>query len=161
MQNNIVKQILSVILSLSILSQGLVANTGSTADKDREELITYLESQQENYKKHFDKEMLLDELDYDADKIIDFVSNKIVYQAYDGVLRGVEGTLIGRAGNSHDQAITLASMLNDADVEAQIMVGELNDIQIEELNRQIASAKLPLLETGEKSTLTSIMKNAL
>jgi hypothetical protein len=52
-------------------------------------------------------------------------------------------------------------MLNDADVEAQIMVGELNDIQIEELNNQIASAKLPLLEKGEKSTLPSIMKNAL
>ena len=66
--------------------------------------MEYLAQQQNVYKAEFDKEMILERLDYDVQNIIDFVSNKIVYQAYDGVLRGVEGTLIGRAGNAHDQA---------------------------------------------------------
>jgi len=161
MRNNIFKQVMSIILSISILSQGLLANVKTSPEQDREELIEYLQSQQEVYKAQFDKEMILESLDYDVDKIIDFVSNKIVYQAYDGILRGVEGTLIGRAGNAHDQALTLASMLNDADVEAQIMVGELNDAQIEELNEQIASPVLPKLDKGDKNTLPIIMKKML
>lgn len=146
MKKNLIKQLMSVMISISILSQGLMANV-TTPEQDREEFIEYLQAQQEVYKKEFDKEMILESLDYDVDKIIDFVSNKIVYQAYDGILRGVEGTLIGRAGNSHDQALTLASMLNDADVEAQIMVGELSDVQIDELNQHIRMATFPMLQT--------------
>ncbi|MDQ7084636.1 MAG: hypothetical protein Q9M36_06760 [Sulfurovum sp.] len=142
-----IKQTLSIVMSLMLLSQSVTASVPQNKEDAQAEFISYLENQQEVYKKHFDKEMLLEELDYDVDKIINFVSHKIVYQAYDGVLRGVEGTLIGRAGNAHDQAITLASMLNDADIEAQILVGELNNAQIEELNMQIASANLPKIRT--------------
>lgn len=150
-KNNLLNQWMRVLVYLSLFSQGLLAITSVNADKDREELLNYLQTQQEHYKKHFDKEMLLEELDYDAEKIINFVTNKIVYQAYDGIMRGVQGTLIGRAGNAHDQALTLASMLNDADVEAQIMVGKLTKIQIDALNKHIASPILPKVEYINKT----------
>lgn len=153
------QKVLSLLISCTLLSQPLMANTNTSAQEQRTELVNYLETQQSSYKKHFDKEMLLEEMDYDVEKIIDFMSNKIVYQAYDGILRGVEGTLIGRAGNAHDQALTLASMLNDADVEAQILVGKLNKEQTKELNQNIASPLFPELAKIDKSKQPKILKS--
>jgi len=150
-----VKKMIGMCVLLALSSQSLLA---MNAAQEREELMTYFQSEQEMYKKYFDKDMLLEELDYDVDKIIDFVSDKIVYQAYDGVLRGVEGTLKGRAGNAHDQAITLASMLNDADIEAQIMVGKLSSSQIEELNQHIAMAKFPTLPRVDTQKQPKLLK---
>lgn len=158
MKREILKNILRVLLSLSLLSSTLSSNAKTAEDEDRKEFMGYLDKQQNMYKLAFDKEMLLEELDYDVNNIIDFMTNKIVYQAYDGVLRGVDGTLIGRAANAHDQAITLASMLNDADIEAQIMVGELSTEQVKELNQNIATAMFPNLPSMEVKNQPKILQ---
>lgn len=73
----------------------------------------------------YDPEALLDRLDYDADTIIEFASNDIVFEAYPGVLRGATGTLFSRAGNAIDQAILLAKLLRDAGYDARIAAAEL------------------------------------
>ena len=65
-------------------------------------------------KSKFDPEALLDQLDYEAEFILDYVSNDIVFQPYEGVLRGVAGILRARSGNSLDQSILLASVLKSA-----------------------------------------------
>ncbi|MEQ9450199.1 MAG: hypothetical protein RJQ07_01325 [Pseudomonadales bacterium] len=88
----------------------------------------------------FSRDAVLDRLDYDADEIVDFVTEQIVFQAYHGVLKSSAGTLAARAGNAHDQAITLASLLKDAGYEAQILVGELTAAQAQQLN---ASMQMP------------------
>ena len=75
----------------------------------------------------FDLEALLDELDYDAERIIRFVSDEIAFELYAGVLRGAQGTLMSRAGNSLDQSLLLATLLNDAGHEARIVRGTLDD----------------------------------
>lgn len=62
-------------------------------------------------------------LDFDAAQIRAFVGSEIAYVPYRGVLRGVEATILTRYGNSYDQAIALASMLNQAGYEAQVLVG--------------------------------------
>ncbi len=138
---SIFKQITALLISICIIGQGSSAYAMQTPKQQRQEFIDYLKEEQDRYKTLFDQEALLEALDYDTDNIIDFVSNKVVYQAYDGVLRGAKGTLIGRAGNSHDQAITLAGMLNDAGLEAEILVGKLTADQATELNLTIASPK--------------------
>lgn len=74
----------------------------------------------------FDIEELLASLDYDAERIVEFVETEIFYEPYEGALRGASGTLLGRAGNSLDQSVLLASMLRDAGYQARISQFELD-----------------------------------
>jgi hypothetical protein len=85
----------------------------------------------------FDIETLLDSLDYDADKIVDFVRNDIAFEQYPGALRGVEGTLASRSGNALDQAVLLAKLLREAGHDARIARGTLNEQQAQALLEQM------------------------
>jgi len=78
----------------------------------------------------FDPEALLDELDYEAQDIIDYVKNQIRFEQYAGLLRGPVGTLMNRGGNALDQSVLLAKLLNDAGFETRIAAGKLSDKQV-------------------------------
>ena len=92
-------------------------------------------------KSKFDPEALLDQLDYEAEFILDYVSRDIVFQPYEGVLRGVAGTLRARAGNSLDQSILLASVLKSAGYDARVVKAELTAADALRLLRTTAAAK--------------------
>ncbi len=77
----------------------------------------------------FDLFALIDVLDYDEVQAIDFVSTEIAYEPYEGVLRGAEGTLISRSGNSLDQALLLARLLKDMGLDARIVSGVAPDAE--------------------------------
>jgi len=67
------------------------------------------------------------DLQFDIDRIFRFVADEIDYDAYGGALRGVKGTLWGLAGNSVDQALLLAALLDQALVPVRFAIGELDD----------------------------------
>ncbi len=73
----------------------------------------------------FDPEALLDELEYEADAIESFVAEEILFEPYVGLLRGAQGTLMSRAGNSLDQSVLLATLLGDAGFETRLARGAL------------------------------------
>jgi hypothetical protein len=89
-----------------------------------------------------DQEILI-ELDFDAKQLISFVQEKIAFQPYQGLLRGVQGTLNSRAGNALDQSVLLAKMLNDAGLNARIATGELSDEETLQLLSTMANAEIP------------------
>jgi hypothetical protein len=89
-----------------------------------------------------DQEILI-ELDFDAEQLITFVQEKIAFQPYQGLLRGVQGTLNSRAGNALDQSVLLAKMLNDAGLDARIATGELSNQQTLQLLSTMANAEIP------------------
>lgn len=80
----------------------------------------------------FDLSALLDELEYDDERIISFVRNEIRLDDYPGLLRGARGTLESRAGNSLDQATLLATLLKDAGFDARIVEGEIGNTALAE-----------------------------
>lgn len=131
----------SCIASLTV--QGVALQAVAAPGNSTAEFVRMLRAGQPYLRSAFDKEKLLDALDYDAEQIVDFVSDEVAFQPYRGVLRGVRGTLEGRSGNSHDQALTLASMLKDAGFDAQILVGELSADQVSELVRSMAMPEYP------------------
>lgn len=82
---------------------------------------------------------LLEPADYDVaalglelafeepDAIAAWVSNNIRYEAYDGLLRGPQGTIVAKAGNALDQAVLLARLLGDAGFDARVALGTLGE----------------------------------
>ncbi len=89
-----------------------------------------------------DQELLL-ELDFETEQLIAFVKSEIAFQPYQGLLRGVQGTLNSRAGNALDQSVLLAKMLNDAGLDARIATTQLSDQQVLQLLSGMANAKTP------------------
>lgn len=81
----------------------------------------------------FDIEALLEKLDYDKEEIIRFVSNKINFEDYSGLLRGAEGTLQSFSGNSLDQSFLLAKLLRNVDMEVRIVEGIVPHSDIKKL----------------------------
>jgi hypothetical protein len=62
---------------------------------------------------------------FDIGPIFRFVRDEVIYDPYSGVLRGARGTLWGMAGNSADQALLLAGLLNASLVKTRFVIGEL------------------------------------
>lgn len=88
----------------------------------------------------FDPQKWLDRLDYDVDEILSAVATEIRFQPYEGVLRGVAGTLRSRAGNSVDQALLLAWLLKSAGYDARLVRGALADADARRLLALVAAA---------------------
>ena len=66
-------------------------------------------------------------LDADVDRIFRFVADEVRYEPYAGALRGAKGTLASRAGNSVDQALLLAALLEAAGVRARFATGAIDE----------------------------------
>ena len=88
----------------------------------------------------FDPDALVDRLDYDAQAILEAIADEIVFQPYEGTLRGVSGTLRAGAGNSLDQSILLAAMLKSAGYDARVARGTLSPDEALRLLRRTAGA---------------------
>lgn len=93
----------------------------------------------------FDLDTLLEKLNFDADEIINFVTEEIHFEQYAGLLRGAQGTLMNRAGNALDQAVLLAALLNDAGYEARIKRADISDKLATTLVQQLTIEKPKLL----------------
>ena len=98
-----------------------------------EELRSHIDRSQ------FDLEALLDKLDYDPERIADFVKTEIRFEQYPGLLRGAMGTLMSGAGNSLDQSVLLATLLRDSGYEARISRGSLSTDLAQSLVEQMRS----------------------
>lgn len=81
----------------------------------------------------FDPDELVFSLDFDGEAIVRFVNEEIAFHPYQGLLRGLAGTLQSRSGNSLDQALLLAYLLKTAGLDARVVRGELNDAQARQL----------------------------
>jgi hypothetical protein len=73
------------------------------------------------------------ELEYDVDRIYRFVTDEIRYEPYEGILRGVNGTLEGRAGNSADKALLLAALLSASAIPVRFVRGGLPHAAVTEI----------------------------
>ena len=69
----------------------------------------------------------------DANELVARLRSTIAYEPYAGVLRGADGTLRSGAGNAHDQAVLLATLLHDAGYDARVALGRLSVADAERL----------------------------
>jgi hypothetical protein len=81
----------------------------------------------------FEIDALAQRLGSDPTTIFRFVRDEIRYEPYYGVLRGAQGTLISRAGNSLDRSLLEAALLQKAGYEVEIARGTLDQDVAREL----------------------------
>jgi hypothetical protein len=84
----------------------------------------------------------------DADTIAAWVATRIGYQAYPGVLRGPDGTLVARAGNALDQSLLLARLLADAGYETRVARAQVSQDAARELLATVAAPDLPEVDAA-------------
>lgn len=85
----------------------------------------------------FDLDALIERHAYDVGEIISFAREAIHFEQYPGLLRGAQGTLLSRAGNSLDQALLLATLLKNNGEEARILRTNLSPAQVQKLMPEI------------------------
>jgi hypothetical protein len=66
------------------------------------------------------------ELEFDPERIFRYVAEEIRYEPYAGLLRGAEGARLSGAGNSVDQAVLLAALLQASGVQTRFREGVLD-----------------------------------
>ena len=111
------------------------ANTYEAARAQLDEVMAEIQAIRDSLDRTaFDLDALVFELFFaEPDEIAQWVVDNVAYQPYRGVLRGAEGTLLAGAGNALDQSVLLATLLNQAGLEARIAIGELTPDQAEQL----------------------------
>ncbi|MFV2062477.1 MAG: hypothetical protein ACC726_03065, partial [Chloroflexota bacterium] len=72
-------------------------------------------------------EALAEALEFDPMAAFRFVRDHIRYEPYRGVLRGAEGTLAARAGNSLDRSLLLAALLDEMLVDYEFAFARLDE----------------------------------
>lgn len=68
---------------------------------------------------------LAERLGKDPKKAVEFVHKDIGHETYRGFMKGAQGTLISRRGNSADRALLLAALLSECGVESKLVRGAL------------------------------------
>ena len=139
------RRIFGLVLYLVLLAPyaGATQDDATTPD-DLQVLDAYVdvlsEIRAEFTRATFDREELAFDLAFeDPPTITRWVRENVRFEAYRGVLRGADGTLVAGAGNSWDQALLLATLLNDAGFEARIARARLPDEHVDTLIEVLVS----------------------
>jgi hypothetical protein len=100
----------------------------------------------------FDVQAVVDKLGREPAKLFEWVRDQTVWVPYRGVLRGAQGVLMDRLGNSLDRALLLCELLRRAGSEARLAHADLPAETAQELYTRLRSAwDRPLPQPSEAS----------
>ena len=104
---------------------------------------------------------LTDSLAGDPAKAFPFVRDSIGSDGYRGSLRGAEGTLAARAGNSVDRAILLKTLLDSMSLTSRYATGKLDDPAVASVAATIFTSPVTPLEHGRSAALGTLDVDAV
>ena len=104
--------------------------------------------------------LLAEQLGNDPEAVFRFVADHVRYEPYSGLLRGPGTTYFGRAGNSVDQALLLAALLDESAVPYRFARGPLDEAAsaglIDSIKTDAAEARR-IIEDGLTRGLDELM----
>jgi hypothetical protein len=109
----------------------------------------------------FDLSEVLRNSDYEANKIIEFVTTQVRFEPYPGLLRGAQGTLMSKAGNSLDQSLLLATLLRDAGYDARIVKSHISESLSTNLINTLTLETIAPAEIGNEGKIRNVMEDIL
>ncbi len=98
-------------------------------------------------------------LDFEPELFARFVSEEIRFEQYPGILRGPQGTLIGRAGNALDQSLLLAALLEEAGLDRRIAHARLSTEDAEKLLQQLRKPRSELPPAGNEAQIRAAIRD--
>lgn len=96
----------------------------------------------------FETASVLESTDYDLEAVLTWFEQNTRWVPYQGVLRGANGVLLDRTGNSLDRSLLLAQLIGDAGHETRLVRGQLSADAVTTLLRRKATsaASAPTVE---------------
>ena len=149
------------VLFLAAFVSTVVAVEPTLTEAEGHELIAAIEADAQWAKErlsqqksdHIDREIVIDQLDYDGDAIKSWVAENTIWVPYTGTLRGADGVLMDRRGNSLDRSLLLMALLMDAGYEARLARSELSIEVAEQILTKASDGMVrrvgPKFEAGE------------
>jgi len=90
-------------------------------------------------RERFETGSVLNTTDFDGESIVTWVEQNTRWVPYRGVLRGADGVLLDRSGNSLDRSLLLARLLEDASYDTRLVRGQLSTEAVQAVLSQAAS----------------------
>jgi len=103
------------------------------------------DGERESAKDRWDLDFVVGQIGRDSHMIVEWVRDNTFWIPYRGVLRGPEGVLLDRQGNSLDRALLLAALLQKAGVEVRLAHGRLTRDEALALLPELANRRSLLL----------------
>ncbi|MBT8445294.1 MAG: hypothetical protein KJO13_11145, partial [Gammaproteobacteria bacterium] len=128
-----------ILVALGICLPGFAINAfaqseDATASADVEQVVDFIRDAYEQARKalerlpreRFETDSVLDAADYEGESIVRWFEQNTRWVPYRGLLRGSDGVLLDRTGNSLDRSLLLARLLEDAGYDARLAHGQLS-----------------------------------
>jgi hypothetical protein len=133
------------------------------ASSKLERMFQSLEKEKKDFPRDtFDPEWIVEKMNRDPVKLFDWVHDNTFLVPYYGLLRGPQGVLMDRLGNSLDRAMLLYWMLKEAGLRTRLAHGNLSEKQANDLLTNIRpipkEGALPVAKTDQQ-TLRKLITN--
>ncbi len=102
---------------------------------------------------HYSRQLLLGETDFESESIVSWVNSNTHWVPYQGLLRGADGVLLDRVGNSLDRSLLLAALLQDAGFDIRLGNARLSESQAEQLLKDLMQTSGSPLSNTEIASL--------
>lgn len=113
------------------------------ADRVQASLLALEDGDRDAPRDHWDPLYVVDEIGIEPEDLFSWVKARVAFVPYAGALRGAEGVLMDRVGNSLDQSLLLARLLAEAGHTARLAHAVLPDDVVDKLWAELAAARAP------------------
>lgn len=139
----------------SVLAQPALSSTFTQAIDRQKEVIESLSRGLDPA--GFDPEALGLELAFDdAESIAAYLADRLRYEAYVGLLRGAQGTMVSGSGNAMDLSFLLAVLLTDAGYDVRLAQGRLPEAEARRLLQRMFQQSNAALDTTDATALARL-----
>ena len=103
-------------------------------------------------RERLDRMWVVEQADQKADRLAGWVRDHTRWVPYRGVLRGADGVLLDRQGNSLDRSLLLHALLEDAGHEARLVRGQLSAEAVAQVLQQADTGRYEPLSVDSHAT---------
>ncbi len=109
---------------------------------------------------HWDPQYVVDTVGIEPAALYAWTRENVTFMPYQGLLRGAEGVLMDRVGNSLDQSVLLATLLTDAGYEVRLARATLSADKVDAVWAALAAARQPPIEEDPQVENASVVATA-
>ncbi|MEO6301124.1 MAG: hypothetical protein ABIO62_15980, partial [Paracoccaceae bacterium] len=123
------------------MAQVVDANAAAFAAQVQASMLALEDGDRDAPRDHWDPQYVVDTIGIEPTDLYNWVKTNVTFMPYPGLLRGAEGVLMDRVGNSLDQSVLMATLLTDAGFEVRLAHAKLPNDIVDKVWAQLAAAR--------------------